>query len=499
MPYQTLVLGDPLCRPFAFLAEVGLEGADPAAPWKGTVEVRARVDAAPGHGPERVELWVDGRRAAEGAPDAALPWDTATVPDGVHDVRLVAIETGPVATRSSRRFEVSVANGSDSVTVARAPETVTWGDPVRLEGKATGPGAVEVVRGREVLATAEVSGGTWKAEIPSPRLGPGPVALGVRGTRDGKVAALAAPVRLAVVSPTKRTLPRAVVEADLLPGLRAVVTDTSGAEKEGTVVGLSGGEGRNFGHDLNAMGAAGAKKARLEGYLRVAQAGDWDLEVRVPARIRLALGGREVIALAEPPPGGRATARVALEPGFHDVVLEVEGADVSRLALLLGGPQAAGPVAGRDLFHAATGRVRADAPEAAVHSGTTPAPEAIDGNREGKAVDLPPEGLEVHWKKTARNLESVVLIPRRGRDDARVPSDWIVETRAGTTGKWKPVTGLRTVLTPSFEAPTKDGERDPTAIEIFFEKVSVRQLRVRPSAAAPPVRLLEVLVFAKGK
>src|SRR5262249_46080998 len=98
-PYQTLVVGDPLARPFARFARVTLPAA-PAEPLRGTVEVAAEVQPAEGTKVGRVELWVDGVRRAEATGTGALAWDTTRDDDGVHEVRVVAIEAGAIETRS---------------------------------------------------------------------------------------------------------------------------------------------------------------------------------------------------------------------------------------------------------------------------------------------------------------------------------------------------------------------------------------------------------------
>ncbi|MFQ5845057.1 MAG: tetratricopeptide repeat protein, partial [Planctomycetota bacterium] len=60
-PYQLLIVGDPLARPFAHFARAKLDKPSDLLPWKGKVRIQARVEPAENRAVARVELWVDGR------------------------------------------------------------------------------------------------------------------------------------------------------------------------------------------------------------------------------------------------------------------------------------------------------------------------------------------------------------------------------------------------------------------------------------------------------
>ena len=69
-PYQLLVMGDPLTRPFARFAEVALDEPAGPAPWKGQVEVRARVKPGQGAPVGALELWVERASGGQRSPGA---------------------------------------------------------------------------------------------------------------------------------------------------------------------------------------------------------------------------------------------------------------------------------------------------------------------------------------------------------------------------------------------------------------------------------------------
>ncbi len=116
-PYQLIVVGDPLARPFAQFAHVALDAPDPAQPWQGRVNIRPILRPAAKRPIGRVELWVDGRHVADARPGKPIPWDTGAVEDGSHELRLVAVEAGRIETRSFARVTVTVANTRNRVHV----------------------------------------------------------------------------------------------------------------------------------------------------------------------------------------------------------------------------------------------------------------------------------------------------------------------------------------------------------------------------------------------
>lgn len=499
-PYQLLILGDPLTRPFAYFSDVAFASPDPGQSWSGTVAVQAKVTSPPGSAARSLELWVDGRLTEKALPGAPLPWDTTKVADGVHELRLVAVDAGPIRTRSYAKALVRVANGTHTLEVQAPDEVVAYGDPVRLRGTAEGVETVELLRGSQVLAMADVESDAWRLETPSPRLGIGRVVLYVRGTAGDGSRVRSAPLAVDVTGSSDRLVPRVVEDEQLLPGLLATLTDADGKEHEGIVITVGGGRGRTLGHDLAALGVPKPTKVRLEGLLRAPASGLWEIELHTRGPVRCLVGGREIVTLDGAPASGRAIVLLGLEEGWHALVLEAEGPDVGRLALRLRGPRAASPASDHLLARQPLGRERAKAPESAFLAGSeTNAPHLLNGNRRGRGVDLSSEGIEVHWKRSESNLVGVVLFPVRGWNAPALPIDWIVETRSSKRGRWKPVKNLRIAFCPGPEAPGKDRVPVHRYVELSFDRVSARRLRVRPVDTSATPRLTEIEVMVRSR
>jgi tetratricopeptide (TPR) repeat protein len=185
-PYQLIIVGDPLARPFASFAEVSLEKPDIRQPWRDVVSLHPHIQGAE-QPIDRIELWVDGHYVKNTTPGNIILWDTTTVEDGFHDVRLIAIEDSSIETRSSVRLPVIIANTQYTVRVDSVKQPVSLGADIRLSGMATHAQQVQIFQGVRLLNTAEVDQGTWEVSVPSEFLGQGPVSLFVRGLfPDGK-------------------------------------------------------------------------------------------------------------------------------------------------------------------------------------------------------------------------------------------------------------------------------------------------------------------------
>ncbi|MGC4002035.1 MAG: hypothetical protein QM811_02350 [Pirellulales bacterium] len=98
-PYQLLIVGDPLCAPWAVVPKIDVpELPSTKTLLSGAVELKPTAALADGI-VDRFELFVDGARVARCAKGDALTLDTRKFADGAHDVRVVGIAAGPIETQ----------------------------------------------------------------------------------------------------------------------------------------------------------------------------------------------------------------------------------------------------------------------------------------------------------------------------------------------------------------------------------------------------------------
>jgi hypothetical protein len=196
-PYQLIVVGDPLCQPWATIPEVEVVDAahgtplEPGQRLAGRIELEPRASrptgssglAAADTGPpaDRFELFVDGIRVAQASLGERLPLDTTELADGHHEIRVVAIAATPVATQGRRIIPVNVGNHDDGrgLQLVVEPQQVPVDGMLRIGVRGSGiDGAVIFSRGRVIGRTSLPE---ETIEVPAELLGRGSVVLRATG------------------------------------------------------------------------------------------------------------------------------------------------------------------------------------------------------------------------------------------------------------------------------------------------------------------------------
>ena len=201
-PYQLLVVGDPLCRPWATIPQVqvvmaesgkGLVANDtlsgrielvpqatiaPRIPLPGAAAAAASID--------HFTLFVDGVQLARCRPGERLPLDTAQLADGHHELRVVATESSSVQSQGRWMLSVRFANYGRKLSLEVQPARVSVAGTVRVRVAAEGLEGVAVYSMGRVLG--RTSGGDTTIEVPAELLGRGRVTIRATG-RTGEGAA----------------------------------------------------------------------------------------------------------------------------------------------------------------------------------------------------------------------------------------------------------------------------------------------------------------------
>lgn len=357
-PYQLLVVGEPLARPFAHFAQIVLPGwPDDAV--RGALRLQPQVRAAQGRPIERLELWVDGLPVASAAVGEVLSLDTRKLADGAHEVRVVAVEAGAIETRSYVRRDLWVDNAGRRVSVD-PPGVAVWGDALGLKGEAPGARSVRIEHLGRVVGEAAIRDGRWHAALATAQLGLGEVSL-----RAVAVWADSSEARSA-------TLP---VRVGLPPLLRAsaavgAVAGVTGTERSARVTGKGRGDPGEGGAEAGLavrvehmaqpavearvsglwkplpreLGAGKAARLVFDGAFLVKADGLYELDVEAGGAVSLRVGGQqfEPVAIA-PGPRASTTARFALPlaAGWHRLELAVANPKSATVRATLAGPEVA--------------------------------------------------------------------------------------------------------------------------------------------------------------
>jgi tetratricopeptide (TPR) repeat protein len=338
-PYQLLVVGDPLARPFASFGRVALDL--PKGTVAGTVSLTPSVQPAEGRPVALVELWVDGRPVARGRPGEALAWDTTASDDGPVEVRAVAVEDSPVGTRSFAAGTVSVANGKVAVTVSGA-KRIGHDDALVLVGKAPGAKEVVVRAGARDLAKATVKGDGWKATVPARALGLGTVVLHARATRASGPAVRSPSLEVVVVPPA---LAKAVKSAAKTAGWQ--VEATGGPAPATFTIEDFGGPGKPGAGKAFTEKAKGAKAFLVTGEVTVKEDGLYQFVVNAAGEVEIEVDGRRALPATKAAADRQVYGLAALAKGPHAVKVRYEPSGTPDLTILLAGDVVAAPLTGR--------------------------------------------------------------------------------------------------------------------------------------------------------
>lgn len=174
-PCHLLIIGDPLCHPWAKTPKVSVPGFDATTPLKGSVTLTPSAAYPDSRQASRFEAIVDGVRTATANPGQPLTIDTTKLADGWHDLWVVAVDNTPIAVQGGWVGVVEVRNGKGSVLLSVVTPSVTIDDTIVLKVAATESGAVEIFHNSQLLGS--VTGSQGEVSVPAKMLGRGKVKL----------------------------------------------------------------------------------------------------------------------------------------------------------------------------------------------------------------------------------------------------------------------------------------------------------------------------------
>ena len=194
-PYQLLIVGDPLCQPWAAFPSVTVSGIDPAKKISGTVTVTPAGAGVGGKPIGSFELFVDGRLVARNAPGQTVSLDTAQLTDGYHELRIVGINADPIETQGRKIVPIMVDNHAAAVELEVAPRPGV-GLQGKLKVRVRQSGATSIAIRQNSREVGRVNGEAGEVDIAAALLGRGPTSL--QAFSEGPTAAASTPVLVQV-------------------------------------------------------------------------------------------------------------------------------------------------------------------------------------------------------------------------------------------------------------------------------------------------------------
>jgi hypothetical protein len=172
-PYQLLIVGDPLCRPWANIPKVEVKGIKNDDVCKGDLVITPSATLANEElSIDRFELFVNGARAAQCKPGETLKLDTTLLPDGSQEIRVVAVENSMIQSQGRAIFRVFTENYGRKIEVHEVPVDIQKrGEKLKIDVKS--PGSIGIAIMQNSRLAGRIAGEKGTVEIPTDELGGG--------------------------------------------------------------------------------------------------------------------------------------------------------------------------------------------------------------------------------------------------------------------------------------------------------------------------------------
>ncbi len=193
-PYQLLVVGDPLCQPWATFPKVLVEGIKADDKVKGTFSITPSGVAHGGRPIAAFEIFVDGRLVARNSPGNTLEIDTTKLADGYHELRIVGTAADAIETQGRLILPFHTRNHDAELEIKISPFRAKAAGKFRVSVRQPGATAITIRQNSRDLG--RVQGEAGEVEISAATLGRGAIAL--QAFSEGNVQAVSAPVRVQV-------------------------------------------------------------------------------------------------------------------------------------------------------------------------------------------------------------------------------------------------------------------------------------------------------------
>jgi hypothetical protein len=189
VPFQMLFYGDPLTRPFAHVPAVSVPDAPAGSVVAGFTVTPSATTTAPGASIDGFDLHLDGHLVDSTTPGGTLSANVRDLPDGPHDLTVLAYDDTLVRSVGRWHGTVIVANRGRAAIVSVSPASGDLSTPFAFTVSASGADVAEirlVHNGRTVAATSAASGALT---VHGQMLGAGPVeVVAVARFTDGRYA-----------------------------------------------------------------------------------------------------------------------------------------------------------------------------------------------------------------------------------------------------------------------------------------------------------------------
>jgi uncharacterized protein (TIGR03790 family) len=193
-PYQLLIVGEPLCQPWAVFPKILVEGIKPNDKIKGKVSIKPSSLTGSVRAIAMFDLYVDGRLMGRDAANKSLELDTTGLPDGYHEMRIVGTVADAIETQGRAVMPFYTSNHAAALDVKVTPLSAS--NDGKFHVTVRQPGANSITIRQNSRDVGSVQGEAGEIDVSAATLGRGPSML--QAVSEGDARAVSAPVRVQV-------------------------------------------------------------------------------------------------------------------------------------------------------------------------------------------------------------------------------------------------------------------------------------------------------------
>ena len=197
-PFQLLIVGDALCQPFANKPTFQADGLKAQETVSGTVEVNLDYSESPVAVGD-VEVYLDGKLINRVRQLESVKFNSSHLPDGYHELRIVAIADNLLETTGGKIFPIVVANKEQQVNVSLDSKSYKESDTVTVQVESNFGERLVLKQNFRELGSAE--GRKAKFKLSAANLGRGPVKLTAFAMDENDVAVSSVPYAIQIIGP----------------------------------------------------------------------------------------------------------------------------------------------------------------------------------------------------------------------------------------------------------------------------------------------------------
>ena len=194
-PFQTIIVGDALCSPWAVEPKIKITPSSFEKSVKGKLKFSVDVENSPVKAGGLL-LYLDGRLVQQTPVVSEIELDTRNLQDGYHELRFVAIANDLVQTTGRVVLPLEVSNRGDSVELQAEQTEYRDTDNIKVTAKATTGESIELRHnGRTLMKKA---GRNAEFSVPAELLGRGPVQIQAIAVAENTLAIASSPLDLVI-------------------------------------------------------------------------------------------------------------------------------------------------------------------------------------------------------------------------------------------------------------------------------------------------------------